>query len=297
MVRPASTKEQLWVECAHTGHGGARIQWSSMEGEDVLEVLDRLESAGIVVWLDGGWGVDALIGRQTRPHSDLDLAIARDDLVQAEVLLAGAGFRHDTEAMPGVPARFVMVDELGRQVDFHPLVFDAEGTGWQQLSATERAWGATRQSISVRVARSSDERCGVQARSFNFDFARDMSGASATFTTSACWPASSSCPLRLRCEICSDSPSARHTRRSCPRRRRCSRFPRRNRWQAPAGRTQDRSFAPAAARAKTRGKPPQGGAHRHPRALPASSSRPPCPDRVGGQQREDHDVVPAPSDI
>lgn len=31
MVRPASTKEQLWVECAGTGHGGSRIQWSSME--------------------------------------------------------------------------------------------------------------------------------------------------------------------------------------------------------------------------------------------------------------------------
>lgn len=27
------------------------------------------------VWLDGGWGVDALLGRQTRPHDDMDIVI------------------------------------------------------------------------------------------------------------------------------------------------------------------------------------------------------------------------------
>src|SRR5919201_6639891 len=29
------------------------------------------------VWLDRGWGLDALLGEQTRPHDDLDLAIPR----------------------------------------------------------------------------------------------------------------------------------------------------------------------------------------------------------------------------
>jgi hypothetical protein len=34
-----------------------------MRDADVLMVvLDRLEAAGLVVWLDGGWGVDALAG-------------------------------------------------------------------------------------------------------------------------------------------------------------------------------------------------------------------------------------------
>jgi hypothetical protein len=27
------------------------------------------------VWIDGGWGVDALLGVQTRPHKDLDVAV------------------------------------------------------------------------------------------------------------------------------------------------------------------------------------------------------------------------------
>jgi lincosamide nucleotidyltransferase A/C/D/E len=40
-------------------------------GEDVLEILAALDGFG--VWIGGGWGIDALAGRQTRPHDDLDL--------------------------------------------------------------------------------------------------------------------------------------------------------------------------------------------------------------------------------
>ena len=109
---------------------------------DLIEVLDALDARGISsLWVDGGWGIDALLGRQTRPHDDLDLAIARADLERAEQTLRGLGFEHDPAREPGMPARFVMVDARGREVDFHPLVFDAEGNGWQQLSASGDAWG------------------------------------------------------------------------------------------------------------------------------------------------------------
>src|SRR2546422_5781430 len=46
-----------------------------MVASDVVEVLDRLDGAGIEASLDGGWGVDALLGEQTRPHDDLDLIV------------------------------------------------------------------------------------------------------------------------------------------------------------------------------------------------------------------------------
>jgi lincosamide nucleotidyltransferase A/C/D/E len=105
----------------------------------VCWVLDRLEGAGLVVWLDGGWGVDALLGRQTRPHRDLDLVIARDDLAAARLTLAGAGFAHDAAAVSGLPARLVLVHADGRQVDLHAVVFDRDGNGWQELGAG--AWG------------------------------------------------------------------------------------------------------------------------------------------------------------
>jgi lincosamide nucleotidyltransferase A/C/D/E len=44
----------------------------------VLAVLDGLAAEGIQGWLAGGWGVDALLGRQTRPHNDIDLVIGAD---------------------------------------------------------------------------------------------------------------------------------------------------------------------------------------------------------------------------
>jgi lincosamide nucleotidyltransferase A/C/D/E len=107
---------------------------------DASRILGQLEAAGMVVWLDGGWGVDALVGRQTRLHRDLDLVIARDDLAAAQQTLAAAGFTHDATAVPGLPARLVLVDADGRQVDLHPVIFDRHGCGWQDLGAD--AWGA-----------------------------------------------------------------------------------------------------------------------------------------------------------
>lgn len=44
-----------------------------MKSKDVLQIVGWLEQAKIPLWLDGGWGVDALVGQQTRPHSDLDI--------------------------------------------------------------------------------------------------------------------------------------------------------------------------------------------------------------------------------
>ncbi len=34
-----------------------------LTAEHLVEVLDLFDDAGIPVWLEGGWGVDALIGR------------------------------------------------------------------------------------------------------------------------------------------------------------------------------------------------------------------------------------------
>ncbi len=51
-----------------------------MRADDVTEVLDRLDRAGVRHWVGGGWGVAALAGRQTREHRDLDLAIDAEDL-------------------------------------------------------------------------------------------------------------------------------------------------------------------------------------------------------------------------
>ena len=48
-----------------------------MHAADVVEVIDALELAGVDVWVSGGWGFDALLEKQTRPHDDLDARRAR----------------------------------------------------------------------------------------------------------------------------------------------------------------------------------------------------------------------------
>src|SRR5262249_14766348 len=46
----------------------------------VLKLLNLMEASSIDVCLDGGWGIDALLGEETRMHSDLDIIIDREDL-------------------------------------------------------------------------------------------------------------------------------------------------------------------------------------------------------------------------
>jgi lincosamide nucleotidyltransferase A/C/D/E len=101
-----------------------------MQAADVHAVLAALEAAGVPAWLDGGWGVDALAGRQTRPHSDLDLVIALDQASRAEAALCPLGFMLAEDALP---TRFVLRDTAGRQVDCHTVTFDMAGGGIQEL--------------------------------------------------------------------------------------------------------------------------------------------------------------------
>lgn len=112
-----------------------------MTSDEVVRVVDALERAGVAVWVDGGWGVDALVGNTTRPHADLDLAVDRDQLPEVRRVLEERGFRHDSSVAPGLPARLVVRDEQGLQVDVHPLKFDEAGDGWQQLSEHADEWG------------------------------------------------------------------------------------------------------------------------------------------------------------
>src|SRR5690348_5922530 len=53
--------------------GRGRDPQMDMSAEDVSAILDRLEGAGLTVWIDGGWAIDAVAARETRRHDDLDL--------------------------------------------------------------------------------------------------------------------------------------------------------------------------------------------------------------------------------
>lgn len=54
---------------------------------DVVEIVQLLNQHGIEFYVDGGWGVDALLGEQTRPHADLNIVIQPKDSLQVRALL------------------------------------------------------------------------------------------------------------------------------------------------------------------------------------------------------------------
>ena len=97
-----------------------------MKAADVVELVQLLERNRIEVWLDGGWGVDALLEEQTRQHKDLDLVVALSDVPRMQTLLAERGFGL---VEGGPPKSLVLADEEGRHVDVHPVTWDVQGNG------------------------------------------------------------------------------------------------------------------------------------------------------------------------
>ena len=95
---------------------------------EVLGVLADLAEAGCAIWVAGGWGVDALVGRQTRLHRDLDLAVDARTEMEALSALERRGYRMETDWRP---VRVEMIAEGRGWVDVHPVVFDATGHGRQ----------------------------------------------------------------------------------------------------------------------------------------------------------------------
>jgi lincosamide nucleotidyltransferase A/C/D/E len=82
---------------------------------EVIGILDLIDPGGDKVVVDGGWGVDALLGRKTREHGDLDLAVPVDGLDRIVGTLRRVGFeRHprsdDTEFMFVMAAGAIDVD-------------------------------------------------------------------------------------------------------------------------------------------------------------------------------------------
>jgi lincosamide nucleotidyltransferase A/C/D/E len=93
---------------------------ATMTASDVVELLGWLEQHGIDAWLNGGWGVDALVGHQTRNHDDLDITISAADRAAYSAAMEAAGFR---TLRVDNDFNWVLVDGRGRLVDVHLVDF------------------------------------------------------------------------------------------------------------------------------------------------------------------------------
>src|SRR5688572_32979663 len=91
-----------------------RVPSAPMDADEVVRLLDLFHVAGVEVWVDGGWGVDALLEEQMREHDDLDLVAHLADSQTVVRVLEDAGYE---VVAGGAPKSFVAVTSGGRQVD------------------------------------------------------------------------------------------------------------------------------------------------------------------------------------
>ena len=118
-----------------------------MTASDVIEIVRLLDQNRIDVWIDGGWGVDALLGEQTRSHRDLDIAVQHGDVPRLRALLEARGYK-DAPRDDTRDCNFVLGDDLSHQIDVHSYAVEA-----QRSHASRRAAGPLRpRTLASRLA-------------------------------------------------------------------------------------------------------------------------------------------------
>jgi len=99
-----------------------------MKADDVLTAMRCLLDAGVKVWLDGGWAVDAALGEETREHGDVDLLVELDALDAIVDLLGDVGYEMTEDDRP---IRIVLSADGDRSIDLHMVTWDRERGGLQ----------------------------------------------------------------------------------------------------------------------------------------------------------------------
>lgn len=93
---------------------------------EVERILQLARITGVLLVVDGGWAVDALLGWQTRDHGDLDLALNHLHLPTLLDFLSKLGYQHIWRDDQW-EHNFVLEDDQGHQVDLHTYLTDAAG--------------------------------------------------------------------------------------------------------------------------------------------------------------------------
>ncbi len=108
----------------------------AMSVEHALTLYELLDQNGVRCWVMGGWGVDALLGRVTRAHKDLDLLVRISDLPRYSEIVQSHGFARKLEWSESQPivvdavqfdSAFVDAHRDGREIDVHVIDVSHEG--------------------------------------------------------------------------------------------------------------------------------------------------------------------------
>jgi len=113
-----------------------------MTAQEVVAIVEHLNWNGIEVILDGGWGVDALLGRQTRTHRDLDVAVRHIDVPMIRTLLGARGYQEIPQGDTW-ECNFVLGDDQGHLFDVHSCTFDEFGNNVFGVKYPSDSWRGT----------------------------------------------------------------------------------------------------------------------------------------------------------
>ena len=96
-----------------------------MNEHDAANLLKTAENLGIIVWVGGGWGVDALIGSQTRLHNDIDVYIEKKEADAFIKMLTSSGYQ-EVKMEYTTASHTVWQNSSNHIVDFHMIEFKAD---------------------------------------------------------------------------------------------------------------------------------------------------------------------------
>lgn len=96
--------------------------------QDLFNILDLLDSLDMRYWVDGGWGVDILLGKETRAHRDIDIDF---DAAFTNILLEQLKKKDYEVATDWQPCRIELYSPNYGYIDIHPLVISDDGKAKQ----------------------------------------------------------------------------------------------------------------------------------------------------------------------
>ena len=93
---------------------------------DAIEIISYAEDNGINIWLDGGWGVDALLEKETKAHNDIDLFVEIVNSKKFIDIIKEKDFSEIKEAYT-TTSHTVWKDAKDRIIDLHIFEFNKQG--------------------------------------------------------------------------------------------------------------------------------------------------------------------------
>ena len=94
--------------------------------KDAVEIIRFARENEVPIWLDGGWGVDALMEKQTRAHNDIDIFVEQINRDKFIGILEEKSFTEVIDAYKSIDHR-VWKDDGDRIVDLHLFEFNEQG--------------------------------------------------------------------------------------------------------------------------------------------------------------------------